>query len=115
MREIKFRAFHKIGGMKYSFDGWNSEVCVLTDVWKYIEDYGYTVMQYTGLKDKNGKEIYEGDVIKKGECVYKVAFGSGAFIFQGISHRNSGYFTHSPSDEFEILGNIYENPELIKK
>ena len=69
------------------------------------------VMQYTGLKDKNGKEIYEGDIVKGN---YLRGIGvvewNKYFCKFDISHR----MNISPSDEFEVIGNIYENPELLE-
>ena len=66
-------------------------------------------MQYTGLKDKNGKEIYEGDIIDIGDKVVEV---SDIYSFREI------YLVHGLKDGHkiygEIIGNIYENPELIK-
>jgi len=60
-------------------------------------------MQYTGLKDKNGKEIYEGDHF--GEPNYPVEFEDGAFWHEGELLRDN---VHN-----EIKGNIHENPELL--
>lgn len=74
------------------------------------------LMQFTGLHDKNGKEIYEGDVISwrsyKGECYYD----NGRFWIKGFSCT----WQDDPSDAFsegeplEVIGNVYENPELLK-
>lgn len=114
MREIKFRAWDKDGifGMIYvslgdfldkpqEFEGGLQE---------------FEIMQYTGLKDKNGKEIYEGDIIQwpdpevcgidRGPVVY----GDGWFYADGWCGKGSPAYK-----ECEVIGNIYENPELLEK
>lgn len=69
-------------------------------------------MQFTGLIDKNGKEIYEGDIVTtpKGNCA--VTFELGCFYTITISRYRLGGWE---SNCIEIIGNIYENPELLNK
>ena len=75
------------------------------------------LMQYTGVNDKNGKEIYTGFLVKWGLRTYKICFDCG-FYMHDLSRINPEYpitkeFKEAP-EEFEIVGNIYENPELLK-
>ncbi len=74
-------------------------------------------MQYTGLKDKNGKEIFEGDIIKQPEIIpVVVGFANGCFIQDTCGPRCSLFSwinNHKECGEPEVVGNIYENPELL--
>ena len=91
---------------KYSFDENN-----------ILYEKELKIMQYTGLKDKNGKEIYEGDVLSNGndEKPYKVIFENGSFRaeFEGDFEEYSFYLIDIVAQHCEIVGNIYENPELL--
>jgi len=70
-------------------------------------------IQYTGLKDKNGKEIYEGYILKLGDYVVSVHFKSGAFrISQCIGAYGDSLYGWNFT--YEIIGNIYENPDLLE-
>ena len=131
MREIKFR------GKRINIDEWvygfyfqrNSED--ERNKWHFIHDGEHiqymikpeTIGQYTGLKDKNGKEIYEGDITNHGIVEYNKRLtwdGAGSphpgFYFkQAYSYGEDGELSyHTGFDDVEILGNIYENPELLE-
>ncbi len=83
-----------------------------------------TVGQFTGLKDKNGKEIYEGNIIKQGnnpDCWFAprgVEFKNGAWMGRGIrifvEQDKADYEGTVSNNEWEIIGDIHENPELLK-
>ena len=83
-----------------------------------------TIGQFTGLYDKNGKEIYEGDILMYcGEMKIIVVFNHGAFGYYSRSddfitfsqNVNFSFWKNDEDDKFEIIGNIYDNPELIKE
>jgi uncharacterized phage protein (TIGR01671 family) len=68
------------------------------------------LMQFTGLQDKNGKDIWEGDKVMFGSIYTEVVFKDGCFVFEGTGYEATmrDHGTH----EFEIIGNIYEHPHL---
>ena len=110
-REIKFRAWHLDDGMLYfDFDSFQKD---------YHDQYG-NIMQFTGLTDKNGKEIYEGDIISNELIKGIVVFDSGCFCIKVVCiiNKDAGHDAGSCPALFdfiynEIIGNIYENPELL--
>jgi len=123
MREIKFRAWDKV-------EKYLSKPFQLEDIDNGEIEEGTILlsecelMQYTGLKDKNGKEIYEGDIYKDyyaGKCKPKEEKFGKITIWEGEPTikvfrdiRNSSYFKGVDLRYYEVIGNIYENPELLK-
>ncbi|MCT7643880.1 YopX family protein [Aliarcobacter butzleri] len=90
----------------------------------YFSDDGYVLNQYTGLKDKNGVEIYEGDVLEAFDIlgereIYPVIFIDGAFMGKRLDDEEFPYFylfaNKSLSETYRVIGNIYENPELLEQ
>ena len=66
-------------------------------------------MQFTGLTDKNGKEIYEGDIVRYRDGIYKVDwFENGFYLFRDVRAKFDIWWVDT-----EVVGNIYENPELL--
>jgi len=146
MREIKFRAWHRVPAGE-----WDDEA----DDWKYQMNYNLAfeeyepindlinqvenIMQFTGVKDKQGHEIYEGDIVlvldrdwpssltgenpqeytRKIASICEVIFNEGEFILKqrkgmGYYYDNVGRYNYT-RDIYEVIGNIWENPELLEK
>ena len=71
-----------------------------------------TVGQYTGLTDKNGKKIFEGDIVNFSDSLYYIVFADGCFRI--CRNGKYSYTLHNLHSAFEIVGNIHDNPELVK-
>lgn len=77
-----------------------------------------TVGQFTGLTDKNGKEIYEGDIIKEDNLIHKILWinEASAFCRCNLKYMDIRYrISRDAMSYIEVIGNIHDNPELIEK
>lgn len=124
-REIKFRAWHK--GYKSDMGGRHVEPHMMHedapgDVFRWGYPEGRVViMQYTGLKDRNGKEIYTGDFVRQSYTLYEIRDCIGGWECQiwkefkhGGSEEGSTYnFSCLVDYACEVVGNIYEHPSLL--
>lgn len=136
MREIKFRAWSKLLNKMLSHEDLNKTLKDLTKI-EYIAgiflplNSDVKVMQYTGLKDSNGNEIYEGDIVEfldeevnYSHCgveydefinIGKVIFSHDELMGWDITNRNMDLEEVWHYREYiKVIGNIYENPELLE-
>lgn len=125
-RPIKFRAWD---GEKKEMYYWtlNDLLCRFGNK-EYADDYTASPLfewtQYTGLHDKNGKEIYEGDILRNGDegSTFNAGIGVVEYVTNNsVGHPINGYWAALYDEAFtiypkqcEVIGNIHENPELLK-
>lgn len=131
MKEVKFRVWCKDN------KEWEKDNCLLTEngellhqirqgAYMLLRPENHIVSFYTGLKDKNGKEIYEGDIImnSNNDRIAVVAFGEfetffrdnyyGWYLKAVQENRVINYVSTANTSNFIVAGNIYENPELLE-
>ena len=127
MREIKFRAWDKVDGIWCSYKIYDGTVYLMdnnTGVW-YERYEDFDLMQYIGLKDINNVEIFEGDIVKlskensnfKEIGVVKFDENKASYVLEtqddDLSYNISYYNYHKVY--YRVIGNIYENKELLKQ
>lgn len=133
MREIKFRAWNKNDKRIFidpqMIDFYNKKIGYMQYQTEYMPDTSYSIpvgfeefeyselMQYTGLKDEYGDEIYEGDIVTLHNSRYKVIFNmeQARFVLRDDKFEMEIPFTNNNNERMEIIGNIYENPELMEE
>ena len=104
MRTIKFRIFNK--KIKSYIDIYSSAIMI--DELNNLND-NLIVEQFTGLHDKNGKEIYEGDIVTDGVGKYKIVYDLKLAGYQPYC-----IFRDDPENYCEVIGNVFENADLVK-
>lgn len=128
-REIKFRAYLKESKVIVNIESYFKIKAFLDNTYYLdsntindsnciIEDF--ELLQYTGLKDVNGKEIYEGDVLAwrgndttDNSRLSKVIYKGSSFYVVGINWM-ANWWLEEQNGSYEVIGNIFENPELLK-
>lgn len=132
MRQIKFRAWDDLHNKMYQVSDieWDADV----RMWVTADDGNNGIelideeahlMQYTGLKDKNGREIYEGDIVRWGDMVglghekpvrvAVVRFDPDICFDSNVGIFDYGNFVYKETDKYlTVIGNVFENPELME-
>ena len=128
MREIKFRAWDKKNKKMLEVDILFINEKMFRpvdgreyDVWNYDTEYFSNPLQYTGLKDKSNKEIYDGDLLKVeldwgyglAKIIVEIYFKDGCFRAKALNSHEDTLLIELPP--CEVVGNVYENPELLKE
>ena len=121
MREYKFRAWDETEKHMYNWENLFNQN--LKNIFTIPEQCGYNIMQYTGLHDKNGKEIYEGDIVFikgdtevldiKGKVEYSDTFAQ--FIITNTGNIIDEAEPLGDYEDIEVIGNVFENKELLNE
>ena len=129
-REIKFRIWDienkkmlKVQELDFEPTFYGGRIAIRPDQYNdYFDTEDMILMQYTGLHDKNGQEIYEGDIVycqtKFGKAKAIIKFIDGKFVAywnSALTHPENGHHIacYEINKRFEVIGNEYDNPELL--
>lgn len=128
MREIKFRIYN-LRSCEFEFFNLNDLLTNFSEGKNYpfyngITKYSLPCNEFTGLKDKSGKEIFEGDIIKRRKdkpndillygLIFSLTGRDHVVKFENHSFKPMSGFVNNDELEWEIIGNIYENPDLLE-
>lgn len=108
-REIKFRSFYNNKKMLYS------DSYINLYYFFELNPEQFTLMQFTGLKDKKEKEIYEGDILKTNSGIGYMVFDNCGYAIKSTGSEAVDYEFSAFYLECEVIGNIHENPELLNQ
>lgn len=124
MRKIEFRGFdYENGVWRYgSLIQYPNGECVIVEFDTDGKELSYdvdpeTVGQFTGVKDENGRDIYEGDIVECPDSVCAISFEDGCFLV--VDHAGVGaslfcYAVLGVANNFKVIGNIHDNKDLLK-
>lgn len=127
MKSLKFRAWDGKKMIDDVVQASETSIIEFYDIYEWQEIEVKSVEQYTGLKDKNGKDIYEGDIVKVNDDfdkyglnageIYEVYFNAGGFRCKpkyesSITRGDKGFWIDDGND-YEVIGNIHENADLL--
>ena len=128
MREIKFRAWDNVGKVMVDWGtirqtafNTNGEYGLMYKVMTCGRHGGdLTPMQFTGLTDVSGNEIFEGDIVQNGDRRMVVVYQAPSFVMKekiksGYSQQWGAFICHPDDNQFQkVIGNIHQNPDLLK-
>ncbi len=120
MKEKKFRAWYRDQKRMFDVYGISWQTGASAKINRVVQKDGLMIdaedvdlLEYTGLKDKNGTEIYEGDILADDRRV-KTEVRWEIMEYDGVVSSH-GWCIGEPEKYYEVIGNIYENPELLNK
>lgn len=118
-REIKFRIWDTVNKEYINPEGYYFTVdfkqFIAFDRYFDVDEENFIIQQYTGLKDKRGKEIYEGDIINTSNGIKEVIYSEDIASFECTDWLGSrNLYGYQKENDIQIIGNIFENQELIK-